>query len=127
MSSFAAKEWSAAADFAELTGLEPLATHDPAVYAIIQREKARQYESLELIASENFTSRAVMECLGSALTQVRRACRASSAGGCEVVAEISRSASSARSKPTGSTLRSGASTCSLTADPPPTLLSTPLC
>lgn len=32
------------------------------------QEKARQYHSLELIASENFTSRAVMDCLGSALT-----------------------------------------------------------
>merc|ERR1711879_465289 len=30
--------------------------------------KARQMRSIELIASENFTSRAVMECLGSALT-----------------------------------------------------------
>ena len=68
MSSFAASEWTAAAEFAELTGLEPLAEHDPTIFAIIQREKARQYESLELIASENFTSRAVMECLGSALT-----------------------------------------------------------
>jgi glycine hydroxymethyltransferase len=35
---------------------------------IIEREKTRQWRSLELIASENFTSRAVMECLGSALT-----------------------------------------------------------
>merc|ERR1712028_98072 len=38
------------------------------VYSIIEREKKRQFESLELIASENFTSKAVMECLGSALT-----------------------------------------------------------
>lgn len=30
--------------------------------------KTRQWSSLELIASENFTSRAVMDCLGSALT-----------------------------------------------------------
>jgi glycine hydroxymethyltransferase len=35
---------------------------------IIEKEKTRQWRSLELIASENFTSRAVMECLGSALT-----------------------------------------------------------
>ena len=30
--------------------------------------KARQWYSLELIASENFTSKAVIDCLGSALT-----------------------------------------------------------
>merc|ERR1712226_950886 len=35
---------------------------------LVKEEKARQMRSIELIASENFTSRAVMECLGSALT-----------------------------------------------------------
>lgn len=35
---------------------------------MIEQEKNRQWKSLELIASENFTSKAVMECLGSALT-----------------------------------------------------------
>lgn len=35
---------------------------------MIEQEKSRQWRSLELIASENFTSRAVFECLGSALT-----------------------------------------------------------
>jgi glycine hydroxymethyltransferase len=35
---------------------------------LIEQEKSRQWRSLELIASENFTSRAVFECLGSALT-----------------------------------------------------------
>merc|ERR1719169_152159 len=34
----------------------------------VAEEKARQMRSIELIASENFTSRAVMECLGSVLT-----------------------------------------------------------
>lgn len=44
-------------------------THaDPEVYGIIGKEKDRQYKSLELIASENFTSRAVMEAVGSCLT-----------------------------------------------------------
>lgn len=47
---------------------KPLAEHDPELHAIIQNEKKRQYECLELIASENFTSKAVMECLGSCLT-----------------------------------------------------------
>ena len=46
----------------------PLKEHDPELHAMIQSEKNRQYECLELIASENFTSKAVMECLGSCLT-----------------------------------------------------------
>ncbi|KAJ8752209.1 hypothetical protein K2173_003817 [Erythroxylum novogranatense] len=41
---------------------------DPEVHAIIKKEKSRQFKSLELIASENFTSRAVMEAVGSCLT-----------------------------------------------------------
>ncbi|KVI02463.1 Pyridoxal phosphate-dependent transferase [Cynara cardunculus var. scolymus] len=41
---------------------------DPEVSAIIGNEKQRQFRSLELIASENFTSRAVMEAVGSCLT-----------------------------------------------------------
>jgi len=41
---------------------------DPVVYDLVQEERERQMRSVELIASENFTSRAVMECLGSALT-----------------------------------------------------------
>ena len=41
---------------------------DPEVYAIIQREVGRQEEGLELIASENFTSRAVMDAAGTELT-----------------------------------------------------------
>ncbi|XP_009591252.1 serine hydroxymethyltransferase 3, chloroplastic-like [Nicotiana tomentosiformis] len=41
---------------------------DPDVRAIIDKEKKRQFRSLELIASENFTSRAVMEAVGSCLT-----------------------------------------------------------
>ncbi|KAF3677940.1 Serine hydroxymethyltransferase, mitochondrial [Capsicum annuum] len=41
---------------------------DSDVRAIIDKEKQRQFRSLELIASENFTSRAVMEAVGSCLT-----------------------------------------------------------
>lgn len=41
---------------------------DPEIYALIQKEKLRQWKGIELIASENFTSRAVLECLGSVLT-----------------------------------------------------------
>ncbi|KAE8099998.1 hypothetical protein FH972_017937 [Carpinus fangiana] len=45
-----------------------LSEADPEVRSIIDKEKERQFKSLELIASENFTSRAVMEAVGSCLT-----------------------------------------------------------
>ncbi|KAL6985506.1 Serine hydroxymethyltransferase 3, chloroplastic [Sarracenia purpurea var. burkii] len=45
-----------------------LSEADPEVRTIIDKEKERQFRSLELIASENFTSRAVMEAVGSSLT-----------------------------------------------------------
>src|ERR1700685_2882159 len=41
---------------------------DPEIYEAIQQEARRQQDGLELIASENFTSRAVMEAQGSVLT-----------------------------------------------------------
>jgi glycine hydroxymethyltransferase len=45
-----------------------LARTDPEVYRALQGELERQRFSLELIASENFTSRAVLEAQGSVLT-----------------------------------------------------------
>lgn len=41
---------------------------DPEIYSIISNEKRRQVSGLELIASENFTSRAVMTAVGSCMT-----------------------------------------------------------
>ncbi len=41
---------------------------DPDVWAAIQAEQTRQHEGLEMIASENFTSPAVMQAVGSVLT-----------------------------------------------------------
>ncbi len=41
---------------------------DPAVAQAISREEERQRTTLEMIASENFTSRAVLEAVGSVLT-----------------------------------------------------------
>jgi len=41
---------------------------DPEVSAMIRKEMTRQETKIELIASENFTSKAVMEACGSALT-----------------------------------------------------------
>ena len=41
---------------------------DPDLCRLIEQEKARQRSSLVLIASENFTSRAVLDALGSVLS-----------------------------------------------------------
>ena len=41
---------------------------DPAVWSSIAAEQTRQAEGLEMIASENFTSPAVMQAVGSVLT-----------------------------------------------------------
>ncbi|WP_069962109.1 serine hydroxymethyltransferase [Lacunisphaera limnophila] len=46
----------------------PLAQLDPAVYAVVTGELARQQSHIELIASENFTYPAVIEAVGSVLT-----------------------------------------------------------
>src|SRR2546423_4755578 len=46
----------------------PLSQVDPEVFDAIQHEVARQDGQLELIASENFTSEAVMEATGSVYT-----------------------------------------------------------
>jgi glycine hydroxymethyltransferase len=42
--------------------------HDPQVWAAVAGETARQREGLEMIASENYTSPAVMQAVGSVLT-----------------------------------------------------------
>lgn len=71
---------------------QPLSDVDPDIAGLIRREGERQEEGLELIASENFVSRAVLEAMGSVLTNKyaegypgRRYY-----GGCEVVDEIER-------------------------------------
>jgi glycine hydroxymethyltransferase len=70
--------------------MTPLEQTDPAVYAAIRRETERQQHNLELIASENIVSEAVLEAQGSILTNKyaegypgRRYY-----GGCEFVDEI---------------------------------------
>jgi len=47
---------------------EALRRTDPEIYDAIMAEEKRQRENIELIASENFTSRAVMEAQGSVMT-----------------------------------------------------------
>jgi glycine hydroxymethyltransferase len=46
----------------------PLAASDPEIAAEIQNEIKRQHEGLEMIASENFVSRAVLEAAGTVFT-----------------------------------------------------------
>ena len=46
----------------------PLAEADPQIAAAIDNEARRQHEGLELIASENFVSEAVLEAAGSVFT-----------------------------------------------------------
>ena len=47
---------------------QPLAESDPELAGIVGRELKRQQEEIELIASENFVSRAVLEAAGTVLT-----------------------------------------------------------
>src|SRR5207247_577416 len=67
-----------------------LAQADPAIYALIQREVERQEHGLELIASENFATMAVMEAMGTALTNkyAEGLPKKRYYGGCEVVDEV---------------------------------------
>jgi glycine hydroxymethyltransferase len=76
----------------ERPGNQPLQRVDPEIFSAIERERQRQFENIELIASENFTSRAVMEAQGSVLTNKyaegypgRRWY-----GGCEFVDQVER-------------------------------------
>ena len=46
----------------------PLAAADPEIAAQIEKEVLRQHEGLEMIASENFVSRAVLEAAGTVFT-----------------------------------------------------------
>src|SRR4051794_39969397 len=48
--------------------LRGLKDADPAIFASIERESVREEDGLELIASENYVSRAVLEAQGSKLT-----------------------------------------------------------
>lgn len=73
-----------------MSALEELFHSDPQIAALIDQEARRQRDGLELIASENYTSRAVMEAQGSILTNkyaeglpTRRYY-----GGCEFVDQI---------------------------------------
>ncbi len=63
---------------------------DPAVARLIAAELDRQSDTLEMIASENFTSQAVLQAVGSVLTNkyAEGLPGARYYGGCEVVDEV---------------------------------------
>lgn len=67
-----------------------LQTQDPAVFDIVARETERQNDGFELIASENFVSPAVLQALGSSLTNKYAEGLPGKRyyGGCEVVDEV---------------------------------------
>jgi glycine hydroxymethyltransferase len=48
--------------------MDELARTDPEIFAVIERERQRQLTKLEMIASENFVSDAVLQAQGSILT-----------------------------------------------------------
>ena len=63
---------------------------DPEIYSLVQKETERQQSHIELIASENFVSYAVMEAMGSPLTNkyAEGLPGARYYGGCQVVDEV---------------------------------------
>ncbi|HTL05557.1 MAG TPA: serine hydroxymethyltransferase, partial [Gemmatimonadales bacterium] len=67
-----------------------LSSADPAIARLVDRELARQREGLELIASENFASRAVIDAMGTPLTNKYAEGYPGKRyyGGCEVVDEV---------------------------------------
>jgi glycine hydroxymethyltransferase len=67
-----------------------LAQVDPEIAALIRKETERQEEGLELIASENFVSPAVLEAMGSVLTNKYAEGYPGKRyyGGCEVVDQV---------------------------------------
>ncbi|MBE6023847.1 MAG: serine hydroxymethyltransferase [Cellulosilyticum sp.] len=70
--------------------LDELQSIDPEIMALIKEETARQNNKIELIASENFVSKAVMAAMGSTLTNKYAEGYPGKRyyGGCEVVDQI---------------------------------------
>lgn len=75
-----------------MLNLKYIPSVDPEVAAIIEKEAERQEGGLELIASENFTSNAVMEAQGSLLTNkyAEGYPKKRYYGGCEVVDQVEK-------------------------------------
>ena len=79
-----------------MSHLQHLRETDPEMFAIIRKETARQEEGLELIASENFVSRSILETVGTTLTNkyAEGMPHKRYYGGCEFVDEAEDLASS---------------------------------
>jgi glycine hydroxymethyltransferase len=77
-------------DIFKIKNKESIMNRDSVVFSLIQKELARQRHGIELIASENFTSQAVIDATGSCLTNkyAEGYPGARYYGGCEVVDEI---------------------------------------
>jgi glycine hydroxymethyltransferase len=76
--------------------MQTIAQQDPEVFAAIAAERHRQQHDLELIASENYVSEAVLEAVGSVLTNKYAEGLPGKRyyGGCEAVDEVERIARS---------------------------------
>src|SRR5438270_12437659 len=72
---------------------------DPEIFEAIENERRRQVEKIELIASENYTSQAVLEAVGSVLTNKYAEGYPGHRyyGGCEMV-DVAESLAIARAK-----------------------------
>jgi len=72
--------------------MEALKSADPEIHRLLVEEAHRQEHQLEMIASENFASRAVIEAMGSVLTNKYAEGLPGKRyyGGCEVVDEVER-------------------------------------
>jgi len=70
--------------------MKKLVQQDPDIYEFLEKEAERQNYNLELIASENFASRAVIEAMGSTLTNKYAEGYPGKRyyGGCEFVDEV---------------------------------------
>ena len=70
--------------------MKSLSDKDSQIFSLLDKERIRQNENLELIASENFASRAVMEAMGSTLTNKYAEGLPGKRyyGGCEFVDEV---------------------------------------
>ncbi|WP_138430369.1 serine hydroxymethyltransferase [Fodinibius saliphilus] len=72
--------------------MKSLSEQDSTIFDLLSEEKERQNNNLELIASENFASRAVMEAMGSTLTNKYAEGLPGKRyyGGCEIVDKVEK-------------------------------------
>ena len=78
--------------FGACSGMNPVAAVDPAIWKVLEEERVRQQDGLEMIASENYTSSAVLAAQGSVLTNKYAEGYPGKRyyGGCEVVDEAEK-------------------------------------